>query len=174
MSSDLAAAIDRTARLTGAFVLRSGETATEYFDKYQFEGRPDMLARIARAMAPLVPVGTNVVAGLELGGVPVATALSLYTGVPAAFVRKRAKQYGTRRLAEGTEIDGMEVLVIEDVVNSGGQIALSANDLRERGARVTAALCVVDRQAGATEALAEVGIRLRSLFTRADLESTRR
>lgn len=173
MSSELAATIDQVAHLTGSFVLRSGVTATEYFDKYRFEARPDLLARIASEMARLVPPDTEVLAGLELGGVPVATAMSLYTGLPVAFVRKRAKPYGTRRLAEGADVDGKRVVVIEDVVTSGGQIVLSSHELRREGALVTTALCVVDREAGGTEALLETGVTLRRLFTRSDLEATR-
>lgn len=169
MGSELAAAINDVAHLTGSFRLRSGATATEYFDKYQFEARPDLLARIAEAMAPLVPEDTEVLAGLELGGVPVATALSLHTGIPAAFVRKAAKTYGTQRLAEGADIDGRRVLVVEDVVTSGGQIVLSARDLRAFGASVTTAVCVIDRESGGREALTELGVELRPLFARSDL-----
>ncbi len=67
---------------------------------------PTLLASIAEALAPLVPADTEVLAGLEMGGIPIATALSLHTGLPAAFVRKEAKKYGTARLAEGAEIAG--------------------------------------------------------------------
>lgn len=104
--SELAHAIRDTCHLTGTFTLRSGATARDYFDKYRFEGRPDLLTAVAAALAPLVPDDTEVLAGLELGGVPIATALSLHTGLPAAFVRKQAKPYGTRRLAEGADIEG--------------------------------------------------------------------
>ena len=113
MKSDLAAAINDAAHLTGSFLLRSGATASEYFDKYRFEARPDLLAQVAAELAPLVPDDTEVLAGLELGGVPIATALSLHTGIPAAFVRKRAKEYGTQRLVEGAEVSGRRVLIVE-------------------------------------------------------------
>src|SRR3954454_19917267 len=76
------------AHLTGTFTLRSGTTSTEYFDKYRFEANPTLLREIAEAMAPLVPDGIDALAGLELGGVPMATALSMVTGLPARFVRK--------------------------------------------------------------------------------------
>ncbi|MBK5221632.1 MAG: orotate phosphoribosyltransferase [Acidimicrobiia bacterium] len=137
MTSDstLAFAIDGSARISGRFTLRSGAVATEYFDKYRFESDPGLLSRVAAALGPLVPAGTELLAGLELGGVPIATALSLHTGIPAVFVRKEAKRYGTERLAEGADIDGRQLLVVEDVVTSGGQIAMSVGDLRERGLR---------------------------------------
>ena len=169
---DLARRIHAVSHLTGEFTLRSGRTATEYFDKYRFEADPVLLDEIARRMAPLVPSGTQVLAGLEMGGIPVVTALGRHTGLPCAFVRKQAKAYGTCRLAEGAEVAGQRVLVVEDVVTSGGQIVLSTADLRNRGARVDGALCVIDRQEGGAEALAGHGIALRSLVTAADLRAT--
>ena len=169
--SDLAARVQAAAHLTGQFTLRSGRTATEYFDKYRFEADPVLLDEIARRMAPLVPVGTEVLAGLEMGGIPVVTALGRHTGLPCAFVRKQAKSYGTCRLAEGAEVVGRRVLVVEDVVTSGGQIVLSTTDLRALGARISEALCVIDRGQGGSEALAAEGIRLLSLLTAEELRS---
>ncbi|MEY9877882.1 orotate phosphoribosyltransferase [Streptacidiphilus sp. MAP12-33] len=169
--SDLARRIHAVSHLTGRFTLRSGRTATEYFDKYRFEADPVLLDEIARRMAPLVPDGTEVLAGLEMGGIPVVTALGRHTGLPCAFVRKEAKAYGTCRLAEGAEVAGRRVLVVEDVVTSGGQIVLSTADLRGLGATVREALCVIDREQGGAEALAEAGIRLLSLLTADDLRT---
>ena len=163
---DLAARIHAASHLTGSFTLRSGRTATEYFDKYRFEADPILLDAVAAAMAELVPSGTEVLAGLEMGGIPVVTALSRHTGLPAAFVRKEAKTYGTARLAEGADIAGRRVTVVEDVVTSGGQIVLSTAELRERGALVDHAFCVIDRGEGGAQALAEHGITLLTLLTR--------
>lgn len=142
---------------------------TSTFDKYRFEADPVLLDAVAEAMVPLVPSETEVLAGLELGGIPVVTALGRHTGLPCAFVRKEAKAYGTRRLAEGAEVAGRRVLVVEDVVTSGGQIILSTKDLRRLGAEVGQALCVIDRQLGGREALAEAEIQLTSLLTATDL-----
>ena len=97
---------------------------------------------------PLIPADTELLAGLELGGVPVATALSLATGIPAVFVRKQAKAYGTAKLAEGPTVDARRLLVVEDVVTSGGQIVESVGQLRALGATITTAVCVIDRQQG--------------------------
>jgi orotate phosphoribosyltransferase len=167
--NELAAAIGATARLQGAFRLRSGATATEYFDKYRFEGDPVLLRAIAVQLAPFVPSSTELVAGLELGGVPIATALSLHTGLSCAFVRRRAKDYGTRRLAEGADVSGRRVLVVEDVVTSGGQVAESCAALRGLGATVARALCVIDRGAGGRTRLRAEDIELFALFDRDDL-----
>lgn len=165
----LARAIYDRAHLTGQFTLRSGTVSHEYFDKYLFEADPGMLRAIAEALAPLVPAGTDALAGLELGGVPIATMLSQVTGLPAVFVRKEAKAYGTCRLAEGGDVDGRRLTVIEDVVTSGGQVVTSCGDLRERGAVVEAALCVIDREAGGPEALAAIGVELHPLYTMTEL-----
>lgn len=169
--ADLAQRIYQAAHLTGEFVLRSGRTATEYFDKYRFEADPALLDAVAEAMVPLVPPDTEVLAGLELGGIPVVTALGRHTGLPCAFVRKAAKDYGTRRLAEGAEIAGRRVLVVEDVVTSGGQIVLSTKELRALGADVRTALCVIDRDQGGREALGQAGLDLVSLLTADDLRT---
>ncbi|MFN7149625.1 MAG: orotate phosphoribosyltransferase [Microthrixaceae bacterium] len=115
-SSNLAMQIGELCRLEGEFQLRSGTTATTYFDKYLFESDPAVLRAVADELARLVPDDVEVLAGLELGGVPVVTALSLATGLPAAFVRKVAKPYGTAKLAEGAAIEGRTVLVVEDVI----------------------------------------------------------
>jgi orotate phosphoribosyltransferase len=166
---DLARLIGERCRLTGTFTLRSGRESSTYFDKYLFEGDPVLLARVAGQAGPLIPAGTEVLAGLELGGVPVATALSLATGLPVAFVRKSAKSYGTARLAEGAQISGQRVLVVEDVITTGGQVASSIGELRSRGARVDAALCIIDRSGGDHSRLDAVGCRVIALFTEAEL-----
>ncbi|GAA1597631.1 orotate phosphoribosyltransferase [Actinoplanes couchii] len=170
-STDLARQVRSVSRLTGEFTLRSGRTATEYFDKYQFEADPVLLDQLAERLAVLIPEGTEVLAGLEMGGIAVVTALARHAKLPTAFVRKQAKQYGTARLAEGAEVAGRRVLIVEDVVTSGGQVVLSTNDLRKLGAHVDHAVCVIDRQEGGAQALAAEGITLRALLTRAELDA---
>ena len=169
--ADLARDLYAVSHLTGTFTLRSGVVSNEYFDKYRFESDPALLRRIGEAMAPLVPDGTEVLAGLELGGVPIATVLSQLTGIPATFVRKEAKTYGTCQLAEGAAIDGKRLTVVEDVVTSGGQVVLSCGDLRERGAIVEQALCVIDRESGGPAALSDLGVQLHPLFTMTELKA---
>ena len=168
--NELAQRITASCRLTGRFVLRSGQVSDFYFDKYQFEADPALLGELADAMVPLIPEGTEVLAGLEMGGIAVVTALGQRAGLPCAFVRKAAKAYGTSRLAEGAEVRGRRVLVIEDVVTSGGQIAISAGQMRALGARIGHALCVIDRQEGGASALAGDGICLHALLRREELD----
>jgi orotate phosphoribosyltransferase len=167
--TELARRIYDVAHLTGSFTLRSGATSTEYFDKYRFESDPALLHAIATALAPLVPSETEALAGLELGGVPIATALGQVTGLPAVFVRKEPKAYGTRRLAEGAEVEGRRLTVVEDVVTSGGQVIESSRELRQRGATILRVLCVIDRQAGGAEKLAADDLELAALFSMDEL-----
>ncbi len=169
----LAARVFTASYLTGSFVLRSGRTADHYFDKYRFESDPALLAEIVDALAPLVPPGVEGVAGLELGGVPLATMLSAKTGLPAYFVRKEPKRYGTEKVCEGGDVDGRVLVIIEDVVTTGGQMVLSAQDLRAEGAVVEHALCVIDREGGGADVAAAEGIALRALFTMSELEAYR-
>jgi orotate phosphoribosyltransferase len=166
----LARAIYERTHLTGEFLLRSGATSSEYFDKYLFESDPELLRAIGEALVPLLPARTDALAGLELGGVPLVTMLSQVTGLPALFVRKEAKSYGTCRLAEGGDVEGRRLTVVEDVVTSGGQVVASCGDLRDRGAIVEQAVCVIDRESGGTKNLADIDVELRALFTMTELE----
>jgi len=171
-------ALDRTAlarrlyhlaHLQGEFRLRSGAISHEYFDKYRFEADPATLRQIGLAMRELLPVDGELLAGLEMGGIPLATMLAQLTGIPARFIRKTAKSYGTCQLAEGGEVAGRTVVIIEDVVTSGGQVIESALALRALGAIVETVLCMIDRQAGGDERLAAAGLQLRALFTQTQL-----
>jgi orotate phosphoribosyltransferase len=165
----LASAIYNVAHLTGSFTLRSGKTSSHYFDKYLFESNPAILAAIADQLAPLIPDGTEILAGLEVGGIPIATALSLKTGIPVVFVRKKAKEYGTCKLAEGADIAGKHVCIIEDVVTTGGQILLSAEDLKRYGALVGDVVSVIEREAAGRTNLENAGLRFHSLFRMEEL-----
>jgi orotate phosphoribosyltransferase len=168
-SVELARRIYECSRLSGEFRLRSGVTSTEYFDKYLFESDPVLLREIAEALVAMLPGQVDALAGLELGGVPIATVLSQVAGLPTLFVRKEAKAYGTCRLAEGGEVSGRRLAVIEDVITSGGQVIESCHELRERGAQIVAVLCIIDREAGGAANLAAEGLDLRALFTMSDL-----
>jgi len=166
----LARQIRDRALLTGRFTLRSGAVSAVYWDKYRFESDPTVLRAIAQQMSPLLPTGVERLAGLELGGVPLATALSLETGIPALYVRKEPKTYGTANLVEGGFQPGKQVVVIEDVITSGGQVCTSVRQLRDLGLVVEHVVCVIDRQEGGAQNIAGAGCALTSLFTIADLQ----
>jgi len=121
----------------------------------------------------LLPAGVELLAGLELGSVPLAVVASQVSGLPTVFVRKAAKTYGTCRLAEGGEVAGRQIAVIEDVVTSGGQVVESCRELRDREAYIAAVLCVIDREANGRESLAAEGLDLRALFTMGRLRADR-
>lgn len=170
---ELAHQIFKHAHLTGTFRLRSGQTSNEYFDKYQFESAPLLLAQIAEHMAALLPDNIDYLGALEMGGIPIATALSLKTGVPVVFVRKEAKQYGTCKFAEGPAIKGKKLCLIEDVITTGGQVLISTKDLRSEGAIIENVLCVIDRSEGKTEKIREANLELRALYTMAELKAAK-
>jgi orotate phosphoribosyltransferase len=169
-NAPLAKRIYDTAHITGDFLLRSGARSTEYFDKYLFEADPKLLAAIAADMVKLVPSGIDALAGLEMGGIPLATMLSQLTGLPVLYVRKKAKDYGTCKIAEGGQVRGRKLLIVEDVVTSGGAILDAAKALREEGAILGPVVCVIDRESGGPANLAKVELSLKPLFTMSELK----
>lgn len=166
----LAADINAICRLTGEFTLRSGQVSHEYFDKYLFEADPLLLGRVAREMIQLVPQDTDLLGGLEMGGIPIATMVSAISGRPALFVRKKAKEYGTCKLAEGPSYAGKRVTLIEDVITTGGAVRDATNALRESGAIVEVVVCAIDRSPEGSNPLADVGLEIRALLTKAQLD----
>lgn len=167
---DLISEINSISRLKGHFKLRSGKFSDTYFDKYRFESNPDLLEHIAKEMIKLVPPDTEVLAGLEMGGIPIVTMISYLTKIPAAFIRKEAKQYGTCKYAEGSELHNKNVLIIEDVVSSGGAIIDAVKKMRNDGIHPKKVLCVIDRETGGKENLLQENLELISLLSWSDLE----
>ena len=170
---ELARDVDTCCRLTGEFTLRSGQVSHEYFDKYLFESDPALLARVVERMLPLVPEATELLGGLELGGIPIATVLSARTGLPALFVRKKAKEYGTCKLAEGPDVAGRRVTLVEDVITTGGAVRDATRALRDAGATVEVVVCAIDRSPAGENPLADVGLEVRPVLTKAELDAVR-
>lgn len=165
----LAADIREVSLLTGEFRLRSGQVSATYFDKYRFEARPDLLRRIAAAMVPLLPQGTDLLAGLELGGVPIATAISLATGLPTVFVRKQAKDYGTCLAVEGADVQGKRVVLIEDVITTGGAVVDATRLVGEAGADILGVACAIWRGQGDPAIAGLPGLPVWAALTAGDL-----
>ena len=157
--------------LEGDFVLRSGARSSFYLDKYLFETRPDLLRDIAAGLAAKLAIYEpfELLAGPELGAVALVAALSLSTGKPFVIVRKGEKDYGTRRLLEGRAEAGQRVVVVEDIVTSGGAALQAVHVLREADLQVRAVLAVVDREQGGREAFGAEGVALDPLFTASGL-----
>jgi orotate phosphoribosyltransferase len=167
---DLARRIFRAARIKDNFHMRSGLIIKDkYIDKYLFEADPHLLREIVQTIAPLIPKDVNGLAGLEMGGIPIVTALSQLTGIPALFVRKKAKTYGTFKLVEGGDVMGRKLVIVDDGITTGRQIRKSAKALRELGASIQCALVVIDRELGGVENLQKYNVNLQALFTITEL-----
>lgn len=171
--STLAARIAETACVTETFTLADGQLLGSYFDEYRLAADPQLLRDVAAALVPLVPDDAEALAGIELGGVPLAVALSTATGLPAAFLRRLPKRYGSRRQIEGTGVEGRRVVLVDDVVRSGTQLAGMAHLLRTAGADVGHALCVLERPLGGWQRLREQQVHLRPLLQEPDLPKPR-
>ena len=142
----------------GDFRLTSGRRSKFYVNLKLAATRPQILERIASEMAQLLPDKVEVIAGMELGAVPLAVALSLKTGLPYVMIRKGERVHGTGSRIEG-ELLG-NVIVVEDVATSGGSLLDAAEVIRRAGSTVERAIVVVDREEGAEEALRAVDIEL--------------
>ena len=146
----------------GEFTLASGKRSDYYVDLRVAITRPDFLRSVANAMSQHAE-GCDRIAGIELGAVPIATALSLETGKPFLMVRKGVKDHGTGKLVEGELVNGERVLFVEDTTTTAGSLIRGIEAVRELGSIVEKAVVVVDREEGARENLAEVGVELISL-----------
>lgn len=150
--------VDRVCRVRGRFTLRSGIEADEYFDKFLFDADPRLLRRVVDGIVPLVPANTDVLGGIELGGVPIAAVAGQATGLPTAYIRKQARTYGTCKLAEGPDLSGQRVTLIEDAITTGGAARDAALALRELGTRLDTVVCAIDRGAS-VDVLDRIGLR---------------
>ncbi len=168
----LLAALREHSYLEGDFVLRSGRRSRYYLDKYRFETVPDLLealgARLAAKAAAVEPEADRL-AGPELGAVALAAAASLASRKPFLIVRNEAKAHGTGNRLEGAFEQGERIVLIEDVVTSGGASADAVRAVRQAGLECRTAICVIDREEGGVDALARLGVRLHPLFRAADV-----
>lgn len=167
----LASEIREASELHGEFTLRSKTKSSIYFDKYRLEADPALLLRIARKMSTMVPSNIEVLCGLEMGGIPLVTMMSHLSSMPAAFIRKEAKTYGTCQYAEGTDLTNKALLIVEDVVSSGGAILDAVAKMRNDGYTVDYAICIIDRETGGKEKLKDNNIILSSLFTMSEISA---
>jgi orotate phosphoribosyltransferase len=155
----------------GEFTLTSGASSPYYVDVKQALCEPGTLRAIADAMGALTrrhgPY--DAVAGMELGAVPLATAVSLATDLPLLMIRKGDRAHGTGKRIEGMNVEGKTVFVVEDVTTSGGSTVEAVQVLRDAGATVTHASVVVDRESGGNEALAAVDVELLPLVRASEL-----
>ena len=165
----LAKRIAELSLLRGEFTLRSGRKSNYYLDKYRFETHPDVLLALGKMFADRVGANVDRIAGAELGAVPLAAATSMACGKPFVIVRNKKKDYGTSKAVEGVLSAGETVMIVEDVLTTGGQVLEAAQSLKEAGAKVDRIVAVIDRLEGARENIESAGYVLESLFTTRDL-----
>jgi orotate phosphoribosyltransferase len=173
---DLGRRLVDVALLEGDFLLRSGKRSRFYLDKYRFETEPAILRalgeRLGAATREVEPDAIRIAAP-ALGAVALAASASMASGSPFIIVRGEAKEYGTANRIEGPFEAGELVVLVEDVVTSGGALVEAVEAVRAAGLVVRHAVCVVDREDGGVDALARVGVRLHHLYRAADLLATR-
>lgn len=155
----------------GTFTLSSGRTSPYYVDIKKAVTRPQLLGAIAEAMSPYARTADRI-AGVELGAIPIAAAVSLASGKPYLMVRKATKEHGTKHEFEGDLNRGDRVLFVEDVVTTAGTLRGAIERLRGHGAVVEECVCVVDREEGGRMLLAEISVRLHGLLSAKDLLMT--
>ena len=162
--------LDAGAVRFGEFTLASGAKSDVYVDVKRAWPDPRRLDGLARALAARLGA-EELLAGVELGAVPLVVAVALLVQRPFVVLRKAPKEHGTRQAYEGTIPAGARVLLLEDTTTTGGTLVRSVGVLRAAGGRVERVVTVVDRQEGAVEALAAVGVRLEHLVTLAELRA---
>jgi orotate phosphoribosyltransferase len=170
--SELAKRIAEVSLLRGEFTLRSGRKSNFYLDKYRFETQPDLLQALGKMFAERVSSKIDRIAGAELGAVPLAAAASMHSGKPCVFIRNQKKDYGTAKLVEGVLNAGETVLIVEDILTTGGQVLESCKVLKDLGVKIEKIVGVIDRMEGARENIEGAGYVFESLLTTKDLGIT--
>jgi len=150
----------------GDFTLASGAKSKYYVDVKTAIMQPELLSEIAAEVA--AKYDFDVVAGVAVGGVPLATAVSLAAKKPCAVIRAQAKDHGKSQMVIGTVKD-KRVLLIEDVTTSGGSSKSGVDELKKEGAIVESVVTVVDREGGAADLLRKEGVTLHPLVRASEL-----
>jgi len=150
----------------GDFTLASGAQSKYYIDVKTAIMQPKLLSEIAAEVAASFEF--ECIAGVAVGGVPLAVAVSLAADKPCAVIRAAAKDHGKHEMIIGN-VKGKRVLLIEDVTTSGGSSKYGVDELRKAGALIDTVITVVDREGGAKELLAAEGVTLHSLVKASEL-----
>ena len=169
MRDELLYLLKRDAYKKGEFTLSSGKTSEHYVNckPVTLNGRGLTLA----SLLMLELIDTQVVAGLTLGADPLVSGVSVVSAldktlIDALIVRKEPKGHGTGAWIEGPlPTEGTKITVLEDVVTTGGSAIKAAEKLRDAGYVVERVVAIIDRQEGGEEAMKEVGLEVKSLFT---------
>jgi len=152
----------------GKFVLTSGAVSDYYIDIKKASTNPRVLKKISEAMVEYAE-GYDLLAGMELGAVPLVVALSLETNIPYVIIRKEKREHGTSKQIEGGEVKDKKILIIEDVTTTGGSIIKTVKIIRENKGIVDEVVAVVDRENGAEEKLRNVDVSVIPLLSVSDI-----
>ena len=150
----------------GDFTLASGAKSRYYIDIKTAATNPELLAIIGREIAE--NYNFEVVAGVAVGAVPIAVAVSLASGKPYCIIRKEEKGHGKSGKLVG-DVRDKTVLLVEDVTTSGGSVIFGLDVLRENSAKVDEVVTIVDREQGAYEKLESAGVRLSALVRASEI-----
>jgi orotate phosphoribosyltransferase len=150
----------------GDFTLASGAKSTYYIDVKSAVTHPDLLAAVASRVAGVFDF--DIIAGVAVGGVPLAVAVSIASKKPYAIIRSSEKGHGKKDLVIG-DVRGKKVLLIEDVTTSGGSALYGIGILRDAGAQADRVVTVVDREQGAEKNLREHGVEIIALVRVSEL-----
>jgi len=171
--SEISKALEECGALQfGEFTLASGAKSKYYINIKKASTNPRVLYLISQLMAEKMQaenIRPDRIAGIVLGSIPLAAALSMATGIPYIMVRKEQKDHGTKEMIEGDLNPGDRVLVIEDVITTAGSSVKAIGIMRENGAVISEIMSVVDREGGGKENLAAIGVSLLSLVKGSDI-----
>ena len=152
----------------GRFVLTSGAVSDYYIDIKKASSKPEILKKIVQEMIEYTQ-GYDLIAGMELGAVPLVVALSLETKIPYVIIRKEKRAHGTSKQIEGEDVKGKKVLIVEDVTTSGGSVVKSVQIIRENQGLIDEVLAVVDRESGTEEKLQKIDVNFIPLLSVSDI-----
>ena len=158
----------------GDFTLASGRKSPYYIDLRLVPSFPHEYRKMIKELQNLIAgdIGFenfHSLVSVPTGGLVVAASLATEIIKPLIYVRKQAKEHGTGKVVEGVTCQDMKLLMIEDVVTSGGSVINAVKSIKEEKMTVTDAYAIVDRMEGATEALQAEGVKLHSLLTIIDI-----
>jgi orotate phosphoribosyltransferase len=168
-NQELAKRIADVSLLRGEFTLRSGRKSNYYLDKYLFETQPDVLAALGKLFAERVTADINRIAGAELGAVALAAITAIECKKPFVIIRNQKKDYGTTKLVEGKIEPGEKIMIVEDVLTTGGQVIEAARSIEAVDGKVVKIVAVIDRLEGARQNIESAGYTFESLFTTREL-----